>query len=46
MAYLDIVSLKMDCTEQLAGLDWTPNPKYYGKYGEKITVTQLERGAF
>lgn len=41
VAYLGIVYVRMDYTEQLAGLARAENPKYYGKYGEKMTVTQL-----
>lgn len=42
VAYLGIVYMRMDYTEQLAGLARTENPKYYGKYEEKMTVTQLD----
>lgn len=40
VAYLGIVYMRMDYTEPLAGLAWTQNPKYYGKYED--TVTQLD----
>lgn len=41
VAYLGIVYMRTDYTEPLAGLAWTENPKYYEKYEEKMTVTQL-----
>lgn len=42
VAYLGIVYVRMDYTEPLAGLARSENPKYYGKYEERITVTQLD----
>lgn len=42
VAYLGIVYMKMDCLEPCAGLAQIENSKYYGKYVEKMSVTQLE----